>query len=288
MAKGHYIPQFYLRLFINQSDPTQELFYYNISTKRWNKKGVGNIGFEDDYYILTDTQNNVIDSLEKAFKNVEEDAAPIIKDKILRRQSLSDIERHQLAIFIGLMRVRVPSFIDMFSEYSSRVLKSMMAQYQGSPEAFDKLKRDFEDETGKQLPEDFTRDAFNPELWEIDSSEKTKSIIFDAVPKLAASLALMNWTFLIAPNDSCFITTDNPFYLSEIARFGLESKENYVTLPLSSRVCFFASWQGVREMYLDVDAETVRGRNAERILIAKQYLFSSEKTFPGYELLTTS
>ncbi len=294
MAKGHIIPEFYLKLFLDPNIPankSKELWYYDIENKRWNHKGCGNLGFIDDYYILTDNEKNKIDFIEKSLADIEGETAPLIKEKIANRIKLTEEERAMFSVFAMLMRVRVTPFIDAISNMFADIRKRIIGHYYRSPQAFEILKKDIEKETGKKLPDGFSHKLLNPEYWDINCDNEAKSMILQSIDKGAAILMSMNWTFLHSNPSDFFITNDNPYYLSNTTNhpnqisLGHRDPKNFVTLPLTRNLCLLATWDKNFISHLDVDRLSVEYANMDRLRNAKKYIYCSNPDFLGNEYL---
>lgn len=241
MAKGHIILEFYLKLFLDPNIPSnksKEIWYYTVTTKKWNHKGTNAVGFIDDYYLITDNDGNKIEYIEKKLSKIEHLVSPIIKNKIHKRIPLTDDEKTLFAIFAMLMRTRVPSFINSMSNFSSNTLKHMIGAYHTNQKAFQKIKEKL------NLSDEYTQEFFNPNHWEFITEEMTKSFLFENIMSGANALLNMNWAFLHSKGEDYFVTSDNPYYLSNnpttpgLRTLGHLDQRNFVTLPLGIYTCF--------------------------------------------------
>ena len=287
MAKGHIVPEFYLKLFLDPNIPenkSKEIWYYTKATKQWGHKGPKNVGFIDDYYVVTDDDGNKIDFIEKKLGEIEHLVSSIIKDKIHKRIPLTEEERSLFSIFSMLMRTRVPSFINAMSKFSSDVLKQMIGAYHTNEKAFAKIKAKF------NLSDEYTQEFFNPNHWEFNTEDMTKSYLLETIEAGANALLNMNWTFLYSMGDHYFVTSDNPYYLSNNPAtpgqrtLGHLEPRNFVTLPLGINTCFLATHQNLPST-LDVDSVIVKDVNLQTINQTERQFYSSKKQFLGDEFL---
>jgi len=257
VAKGHIIPEFYLKLFLDPNIPlnkSQELFYYDFDKTTWGRRPPSSLGYIEDYYILTEKEIHEYDMIEKAFQKVESEAAKIIKEKITQRAALTEDEKNAFAEFAVLMRTRVTSFIDFLSKNFTDIKKKVS----------DKV-----EDTDEQL------------------IEEVKTLIATSSKKSREILLALNWSFLHSAGDDYFITSDNPYYLTDKRRpngmhsLGHRDPNNYVTLPLTRNICFFASHEKDFDLHQDIGNNIVALQNFQRIASARNRIFCPMQKFPG-------
>ena len=182
------------------------------------------------------------------------------------------------------MRTRVPSFINAMSKFSSDVLKQMIGAYHTNEKAFAKIKAKF------NLSDEYTQEFFNPNHWEFNTEDMTKSYLLETIEAGANALLNMNWTFLYSMGDHYFVTSDNPYYLSNNPAtpgqrtLGHLEPRNFVTLPLGINTCFLATHQNLPST-LDVDSVIVKDVNLQTINQTERQFYSSKKQFLGDEFL---
>jgi Protein of unknown function (DUF4238) len=74
--------------------------------------------------------------------------------------------------------------------------------------------------------------------------------------KLVSAISQMNWQFLIAPDDSKFLTSDNPVFFFE--GIGLNKPQSEITFPISSTVALAAFGRaGFREGFVTTTTQVV-------------------------------
>ncbi|PBQ32350.1 hypothetical protein CNR22_11400 [Sphingobacteriaceae bacterium] len=287
MAKGHIVPEFYLKLFLDPNIPegrSKEIWYYTKATKKWAHKGTKNVGFIDDYYVISDDDGNKIDLIEKKLAEIENLVSTIIKNKIHKRIPLTEEEKSLFSIFSMLMRTRVPSFINAMSGFSSNVLKQIIGAYHTNEKAFENIKAKF------NLSEEYTQEFFNPDHWEFNTADMTKSFLLETIEAGANALLNMNWTFLYSKGNDYFVTSDNPYYLSNNPAtpgqrtLGHLEQRNFVTLPLGIHTCFLATHQNL-PYTLDVDSTIVKDVNLQTINQTEKQFYSPKKQFLGEDFL---
>jgi hypothetical protein len=291
----HYLPQFYLKEFTDPETPEGQepyLWIYEYEFKKWKKRAPKNVASKPDFYTLIEKGGKRRDEIEEALAIVEGKTASIYREKIRKRGSLTEEEKGFIASFVAFMITRVPSFHKTINSWVADVVKTMMSMYQDRPQAFERLKKQFEKEKGEKLPADLDAKSLDPSRYKIKTS---KGLILRTMigPLLDVSIILynMSWTFLHTSDEAAFITSDCPFSMwnpkAQAPWFGhgLAHKDIEVSLPFSKKICLLASWKERTRQHLDVPPHAVELVNQFRVSFSDKFIISSRKDFPGSEYL---
>jgi hypothetical protein len=129
----HYIPQFYLREFLDPTCPQYQepyLWVYEKGRATPRKRAPKNIAVESHFYSVETESGDKDSAVEDLLSRVESQTAPIWSKLGDRRQHLSDRERVIIAEFVACMSTRVPSIRTMMNsviDQSSRMILKMTA-----------------------------------------------------------------------------------------------------------------------------------------------------------------
>ena len=133
----HYIPQFYLRGFVDPSCPQHQepyLWVYGRGCGRSRRRAPKNVAVEPHFYSV-DTGSDSKDSrVEDLLSATESRASPIWTNLGERERELSHEERNTIAIFVACMSARVPGVRERMNaavdQVSRMILSMTAAQYE--------------------------------------------------------------------------------------------------------------------------------------------------------------
>jgi len=291
----HYIPRFYLNEFTDPEVPQGQepyLWIFKFESKKWERRAPVNVASKKDFYTLTDREGKKYNEIERALSALESKTALIFRDKIFKRNALLSEEKAVIAEFIAVMMTRIPKSHNRINTFVSKIVTLVMEMYQSRPEAVKELKKRYEKETGKKLPENLNETCFDPSKYEIRASKSflLKAMI-SSINKITEALYYMNWTFLHSIENELFITSDNPVHMwhpkSKTSTYphGLIHKHIEVTLPLSKQICFLASWNKEIRTHIDISQSDVEELNQRRIWASDKFIISSRNNFGGSKYL---
>jgi hypothetical protein len=94
----HYLPQFYLEFFCQDGG----FWVYDISSGTYRSGTPFNTGKRHYYNALVAREGTRDYSIEKALSEIEDKAAPIVREKVEKRLPITSEEKETLALFIGV------------------------------------------------------------------------------------------------------------------------------------------------------------------------------------------
>ncbi len=287
MAKRrhHYVPQFYLRNFVNPH-ANGKIWVYAKRGDRLVAASPRDVAVEKDYHTVT-RNDGVKDrhSIEDTFADLENRAAPIVQ-KILSRQPLSDEDREIFVVFVAQLLLRVPARRDETGRMMASMLEHMAKTFASERESFHADYRRFQKETGNNSTVDVEeiRQFILSEDCELKvNSAAALGTSISALAAVTDCLLRMHWVFLRRRGRFQFLTCDNPvFYCDPTVPpntwrgVGLANRGVEVSLPLSADVVAFASYRQGPRVWNDIAPELVRRFKQQTVDSAYRYVFAAE------------
>ncbi len=231
--KQHYVPQCYLREFLDPHTPARYEPYvwaFSKDGKHKEKRAPKNIFYETDLYTLT-IQGEKHYEIERSLSALESEYASVVRDRIKQHLPLSEQEHITLCAFVVAMMQRTLRSKDNIESFHDQLIEKVEAM-----EQLHGLKPDKSQELRESK-----RDAH-------------KLGVIQLLPDLTDLLFRMSLAFLCV--DGCssrFITSDDPVTLFnpdlQWQRFygpGLGQKNIQVTIPISPNITACFTWSDLR------------------------------------------
>lgn len=255
--KHHYIAEFYLR---NFAEPMfgKNLFVYERKTQKWDPRTPKGIGWFPHLYTMFDDSGERTDYFEKYLADhIETPIAPIMKKAATIPEKLTDKERENIAMFIGITAARKPSMVNnILDEHLNELPVDDATELEDIVKVWCTV-------TGQK----YTPNSKN---------EYMKPSTFGAVLIWAASLRnrliKWNWTFNRTTRNQPFITSDSPVFAQKSRGIFL------VTFPISSEIAVVICNGKLRN---NRDAEEdVIAMNRSTMERAKEFVICHKNSFP--------
>jgi len=253
----HYIPQCYLREFVDpNSPPGQEpyVWIFNRSEKRGRKKAPSNIFTETDLYTIKLKTGEKSYAIEETLSNLESRYAGIFRSKIKNHLPLNEEEHIILCAFVSVMLQRTLRNKDNLEQFYDELIEGVEGierAHNVEPKQSQVLRRHKED--------------------------AHKLGVVQLLPDITELLMKMSVAFLVAEKRAKFVTSDDPCNLFnpdlQWQRFygpGLAQKNVQVTLPLSPEIMLCMSWSNLRGYIL---WEKSRVQEANRMVVGHCYKY---------------
>ena len=214
--RHHYLPQFYLQGFTGADGL---LCLFDRETKTFRKQAPVITAFENDFYTTTDRQGAKSDGLEKMFSKLECAARGVITRLDARQTGWRDEqERVSFAIFLALFYSRTPAFHKEQTALAEQLYRSWMKANHPTAEITAQWCEEMAKETGEPVDKETAAELFKAVRDDDYDVEIPRQHIIrlmgDAALHLARVLLTLNWSFVIAPPDLAFITSDAPFMIA--------------------------------------------------------------------------
>ncbi len=298
--RQHFLPQFYLEGFASQpvSSPPK-FWFYDFLQGAWDVRTPTNTAVRKHYYTVENQEKEKDYQVEKYFADIEGKVKDLMVRKLNKGLKLKGSEHiATLAVFVYLMRSRVPYFRDKMEAFNVEIIEQMMSmmrqQAKKNPNYLKWLEEDMEKKTGEKMgldtmdPDDF----MNTDKFKIKMHQNfLVGLCLSHIDKAASIISRMNWSIMRTTEDAPFITCDNPYFeinpksTSSWDRAGLLNKDIEISLPLSSTLCFFASWTKAPSWFSLASPRHVHQFNLRSMMGAREFIVASTKQFPAHENL---
>jgi hypothetical protein len=292
MADHHFVPQFYLREFLDPASlttPDPWLWVAHLGAGKVARRAPHNVAKRAGYYTIPTSDPEEARTLEQIFSQMEGAARPIVRKLITGADELGGQEWADVLYFAAFLAVRTPAVRNMleesFGDLGEMVL-TMAASHPGYyAETLRKARPDLAltpDEIEESRLWALTEGAFKVRGAPVMSLAAGVEAANDTVYPI---FTRMRWA-IVRPKvaDGFFVTSDNPvswvdptprpaFYA---AAQGLGMPGVEVTFPVGPRVCLFGSWNG-KTGAVEVDRRTIDESNLRRVSFAAQQVYAHQE-----------
>jgi len=279
--RHHYLPEFYLRGFV---DPDNEpyLWIYEKGDTEIRKASPKDAAVLRNYYSFTTPEGEKdSETFEDFLAEIETQVAPILQ-KIQAEESLEQAERQWFALFVALIMTRVPNWRENSEKGFAQVIKKCNKVWAAHDEGFRTWVAGFETSTGKKINTSIEelQKTFLEERYDLKVNPQLSLDFILLAVKLSPVFYDMTWSFLKATDDYKFVTSDNPIHRRTstpgpppFAGVGLLNKNVELTLPISKDLAFLGSWKDVKG-YVQLNNQMVREITRRTVLSASRFVFA--------------
>lgn len=291
----HYIPQFYLNGFSNDTVNTNEgskrvwvLDKLNYKSTEIKYLPIRVIAFEKNLYTYK-TKSNKKETLENLFAQLEGVAATIIR-KIKERQQLTAQEKADFSLFLSFLWIRVPHSKKDFERSTKELYeKSARMSIAMTPKA--NLKSFFQNR-GKNLNDKEITDLID------FATDKKRSRVNVTVPQsywikqilrlgmdIAPALEIADWEFKFADHPFAYLTSDNPFLLlpsqpvDQFDGVGLLTPGAKKIIPITAKICLIIHEprENPQIIYTDADKSFFHMVNDWIVKYSERFVYAVDK-----------
>lgn len=290
--KHHYVPEFYLKGFCCDG----KLWVHDRERGTYERLRPETSGIEKNFYAFTGEDGRRDTSAERELSRVENAAAPVIK-KLEAGQWITFEEKCDLALFVALMKYRVPDFEREHAEWHDTVLKVVHKEMFPSVEA---VKTEIA-RRGQEPDDEFARRIFEmirDETYDVVTNKPYYiAQMLDLGLSAAEQLANMRWLIVRAPERAAFVTSDDPFLLvpprdrapgMQQSGVGIVTPGAYKCIPLTQRIYLSVQDEGLEMATWQADERAVRLINEDTAKSHRRFLFGSEEALLREAASTTT
>jgi len=284
--RHHYLPRFYQEYFTN---PDGFLWEFDRVKRIYQQKTPHGTGWQKNYYRYKGKDGKYYKDIETdLFQGIENESKPVI-DKINNQQLISCEEKNILATFIAFQKTRVPEFQKLTEEIFEVGYKTIN---QINFDSINKTKEILDDPELKIINEDrvSAEEMYNfvqkggygvhvPREYSI------KTMLRNGENMIGYFLQ-MNWSFLVCPPKTVFITSDNPFFIIPPKEqkdyfcnrgVGILTPKAMKVIPLSSNICLMMGNQGNCFNYVNINRKDTREINQMIAIYSDRYIIARDK-----------
>lgn len=305
MARHHIVQDKYLTQW-KKTDTENQLNIYSIAENKYIERGPSWKGFwRDDFNILDDKEQFYLP--ENVTALIDSKGIEAIRSIDCEEQKQLDGEkRSALSFYIALQYIRTPRHREEMDKSIQSKIRLLMREDVSSPERFRLSKDEILKHQPKNKQEEEALEKFSAmsdeeikkQAFEFIHSDDLKARLTKAghsksilkIERHAKGLFESQWLFLIAPQDTRFVTSDNPCFTIAPTKIlnGLLSPRAIVFFPLRPDLCISIkpSIKSKTEHFLKLNRKQVRDIN--RMTLAHSYQCLVAKDREQLENLTAN
>ncbi len=288
----HYIPQFYLKGFLDPSRSKEQLCVIDKTKKQSFFTNPRNVGSQRDFNRV-DILGKPIDAVEKSLSEIEGEIAQVLKyvEDNATLPKGTDIET--LFYFVALLYGHNPQFRDNLSSFETTVIKQMLKALLSNPESYESWAQQ-ERDAGREVPEYEEAKRFvEEENFDIRYGHGHHlRYELQSVDEILSLLRHREWSLFIAPKGaSDFVCSDRPVVLVTIGDPpqnpdhpynigvpGLAQSNTELTMPLNRRMALFGAFN-IPSCIRTADEKMVADFNANTIHSATKQIYCPNLNF---------
>lgn len=281
----HYVPQFYQSFFL--PDGQGRFWVYDKKASAPRPQAPSTTALENDFHTFPRKDGGTDTRLEdEVFGPSEGQAAAIIKAWLNEWRLPYPSEIETMNLFLALMYLRVPRTAALFSDIDIAHSVESMKLIASNPEQFETAWHDFGKEEGGLSRDEFRQWLSNPEKF-LSFKPDMKYGLAESLGELKTIgqlLLTFNWSILVAPKGSFFVTSDCPVVVFSRrpdgrvmlgCGFGQPTCEVY--FPLSPVKCLLLT-RGHKPQVLRSNQRGVSEVNRRMIWTARRFVISPYQT----------
>lgn len=227
------------------------------------------------------------DGLEQMLSRFEAVARNVIARLDAQRTGWeNEQERVSFAIFIALFHCRTPAFDKEQTAMAERLYRVWMKANHPTAAVtaqwFEEMAREAGEDVDTETAAEFFK-AVRDDDYDVEvPRQHILKLMGDAALHLAEVLLTLNWTFVAAPPDLAFITSDAPFMIApppgmenDSRAYGVLTPGAATTIPLSPTTCIVIQGEGGQDRYGHIRKDAARhinenvAKNSDRFIIAR-------------------
>ena len=292
MARNHhYVPQFYLRGFLDPSVKKEQLHVIDKIDMRHFVTTPRNVGSQRDFNRVN-VPGKPIDEAEKMFGEIEGELARVLKEIEKTGTLPKSPDMEVIIYFVAMLYRRNPQIRNHLANSETTVIKQFVKALFFRPERYESYRQQ-QRAVGKELPEyEIMKQFAESENYDIKYGHghhlryELESIDNAVLPLLSRR----KWSLFVAEEGaSDFVCSDCPVALISIGdppgnpdhpyNFGgpgLAHSDTELTVPLNSRMALFATFEIPSCLR---DERIIANVNARTMLSATRQVYSSNLDF---------
>ena len=283
--RHHYLPQFYLEKFSRNGN----LFVFDRKLNEYREQTPINTAVKMHYYALEDDEGKKKTEIENLLSQIEGKTKPII-EKLEIGKKISEEDKEILSMFVSFLMTRVPVFEKSENNCDIRFIEKMADMMFCDEKRTKSVMDQDERDTGRKL-DISPKELFNfhksvPHGYKIHRNRSLMKMLHTSFV-IAHYFRQMDWGLFHAPDNTSFITTDNPFVLIPPMNYTPEYIQEYGVgiairgtkkiVPLTQNLCLVMADHGTSTVHRNINRELVRNINIHISYVADRFVIGRDK-----------
>ncbi len=276
----HYITESYQKGF---TDKNGHVWILTPEKKLYNTNPTNSFK-EDHFYTIKLPTGGGSLVVEKTLAQIEGGFIAVIRNKIQRKEALTEEDRLYIALFVAAMFTRTKVQRNHFKQQLGNVIERMEDMEETMRKNPPKSPFPMERGSGPSVSLEELKEHMND--FDSDEALTTLTLLQDTAPPIAA----MKWSILIPEEGAgSFLSSDNPLCMCSPEReakygrraigasAGLADGDVEITFPLTKTHALFASWDNPLPLYVDITPSMVEQMNIRTSRTASNLIASSKE-----------
>ncbi|MYL71576.1 DUF4238 domain-containing protein [Halobacillus litoralis] len=279
--KQHIVPQTYLRQFKTTSPKKQEkIWVCQKESKHIREQRIAKTPVINDFYTFIDEEN----AGEKHYDAellFGKDIEPLFRksvEPLENNNMLSDYQKREFSIFVSSQKLRTVSMKEKISTEIEQAFKYGVSGEWFDSNALSIFKQEFLEGDKYITYEEFIEKSEGN--FEEVSTEVNKNCFILFIPwkliDFANEIASQNWSYLVAPKNNYFLTSDNPVILER------EINDPYFPIqggvfPLTPKLAL--NINSNEEKFKKIGGKHMRKINEQIIFHSDRFVYSHDEEF---------
>jgi hypothetical protein len=303
--QAHFVPRTYLKEFAFDTKK-RKVYAYNEKTGDVRPTSIDTICSQRYLYRVEDEAGLPSDEIEDFFATDVEPQYKMWIDLIRKQKTLSNSVIADLAHYVAIQHVRVPTTLEDNEEMGKAIFREVVNEQWAKLLDDDERKRVLT-EMKKQHPEQFAEFKKNhPDASEELSKEDIQNIIdgngfefeidigrnsivklmLDSIPEIAKQIVASGWNFVSAPSGTEFITSDMPCYVMipmpegaiSFRHGGFGHPGAHIVMPLAKDLCLIIQQGGYYQRFGTAKHKSIDEINQLTAQHSKQYIIGANES----------
>jgi hypothetical protein len=200
-----------------------------------------------------------------------------------------DQERVSFAMFIAFFYTRTPVFDQEQSAVAEQLYRARWKAENPTLDVTAERLRELDEERGEEVDQEFAEEfhkMIHDDAYDVEIPRQNNiRLMVDAGLHLAGTLLTLNWTFVSAPPDFRFITSDAPFTVmpppgeKDWRAYGILTPGAASTIPLSPDTCLVIQGVGGYESYGTIKKDAARRINHNVALNSDRFIIGRDQPY---------
>lgn len=292
----HYIPQCYLRGFLDPNLKKKQLHVIDKIDRRHFVTTPRNVGSQRDFNRVN-VPGKPIDEAEKIFAEIDGEIARILKDVEENATLPEGVDMVTLFYFVALLHVHNPQLRNNIADFETRVIKQILRCLTANRERYESQMqrvRPADEQTPKY---ESVKHFAEEESFDLQYGHGHHlKYELESIDNVVSLLSQRKWSLFVAEEGvSDFVCSDrpvalisigdppeNPDHPYNIGGPGLARCNTELTLPLNRRMALFSTFE-IPSYVRTVDEKVIGNVNVRTMLSATRQIYCSNLDFKFLE-----